>query len=269
MRTTALTVGLTLSIVLLFPACGPADKPAPTAATASVQAGLPSLTEAANHDLAQAAEGLDTLLTRVEALTDQPSADHLKGAQAAWQKAYGAFNRTLPLLLGNPATTKLVGTRLDPLPIEPGYVDALKEWPDSGIVNDSTLKLDAASLIEQNQIIDATQPSLGFQVIEFLLWGNESLPRKVSDFRFKRRTTYLRLAAQQLQQDMHAVNRQLASEGTDADAGLVAAHERLARAHTQAADPNFWIATPTLAIIEQASQGLPKSKTLPRATSKH
>lgn len=256
MRATALT----LCLLFLFPGCGPADKPAPAPAAASTApAALPPLPEAGKTALAQLDEALVALENASQSLTKTPSAALLKTAQSAWQTAYGKFNRALPWLLGNPAGAKLVASRLDAVPMEPGYIDALKQWPDSGIVNDPTLTLDAATLVEQNQVIDDSQPSLGFQVVEFLLWGNDELPRQADDFRFARRATYLELATHQLHEDVARTARLLEAKGTDAASGTQLARERLARIRASTGDN--WVAAPTLTLIDQADAQLPKPKT--------
>ena len=98
-------------------------------------------------------------------------------------------------------------------PILPGYVDYLVQYPNSGIVNDITLTLSELSLRGQQGLTDSGEVSIGFEVIAFILMGeqryNQSLaPRPSNDFEephANRRREYLRIAVSLLQQDLTAL----------------------------------------------------------------
>lgn len=69
----------------------------------------------------------------------------------------------------------------------PGYIDSVVDYPHSGIVNDTGLVLNEQNLRHQHELTDSSEVSIGFDVIEFLLWGehrfDDSLPtRPNSDF---------------------------------------------------------------------------------------
>ncbi len=53
----------------------------------------------------------------------------------------------------------------------PGFVDSVKSYPYSGIVNDTSIALSKKTLISEHGTADSDTISLGFSVIEFLLWG--------------------------------------------------------------------------------------------------
>ena len=62
-------------------------------------------------------------------------------------------------------------------PILPGYVDYVGTYSNSGIVNDITVNIDIPTLREQHGAFDLAEASLGFHVLEFLIWG-ENLKRQ-------------------------------------------------------------------------------------------
>ncbi|MBV1921905.1 MAG: hypothetical protein KUG73_14600 [Pseudomonadales bacterium] len=104
-----------------------------------------------------------------------------------------------------PLTTSVYST-----PILPGYVDYLLQYPNSGIVNDITLALSEQSLRGQQGLTDSGEISIGFEVIAFILMGeqryNQSLaPRPAIDFEEPnaiRRRQYLTITVSLLQQDL-------------------------------------------------------------------
>ena len=70
-------------------------------------------------------------------------------------------------------------------PILPGYVDYVEAYSDSGIVNDINVNLDILTLREQHGAFDLAEVSLGFHVLEFLIWGenlNQQDERPPSDY---------------------------------------------------------------------------------------
>lgn len=72
----------------------------------------------------------------------------------------------------------------------PGFIDAVPGYPYSGIVNDTSLPITRDELLNQHGLTDVSDVSLGFSVIEFLLWGihaqqPEAEPRLLEDFMAK------------------------------------------------------------------------------------
>ena len=76
-------------------------------------------------------------------------------------------------------------------PLEmPGFVDAVPGYPYSGIVNDATTPITRDELLRQHGLTDSSDVSLGFDVIDFLVWGAyhrnpETEPRPLEDFMAK------------------------------------------------------------------------------------
>ena len=225
---------------LLLAACGKPE-PAKPASNATPAATTPALSAAAHAQLAQLTQQTQALAQAAQTLSATPDDAHLKAAQSAWQAAYASFNQSLPWRLGNPSNLQRIEHRHDPLPIQPGYVDALKQWPDSGLVNDPTVTLDATTLVQQNQPTDDTEASLGFQVIEFLLWGSADLPRKADDFTQSRRALYLTLVTQQLVDDMATAVARCEQSGCDEAQGRKAAQARLDSIKQAAASQDAWL----------------------------
>ena len=106
--------------------------------------------------------------------------------------------------------------RIDQSPILPGYLDAVKGYPQSGYVF-SPLPIDALTLNKEHQFSDTLYVTLGFHAIEFLLWGeSDETTRKSSDYLAlkeskenpelapSRRSQLLSLTTQLLSVDLHA-----------------------------------------------------------------
>ncbi len=187
-----------------------------------------------DHLLALASEHYDIALSAIQKLNadisdllESPTAAALAQARVSWRNAYSAYLQTLPLTaidVNEPDDWKLAGlTRaaltesINPWPVEPGYVDYIDGYPYTGIVNDTTLNLSEGSLQEQHRFADASYISLGFQVMEFLLWGEDG-QRPAQDFDSEvsanatptrpvvknqdRRGEYLKTAGQMLQKNL-------------------------------------------------------------------
>ncbi|MCG8671374.1 MAG: hypothetical protein MI867_18360 [Pseudomonadales bacterium] len=83
-----------------------------------------------------------------------------------------AANKTTQLALDK--LRGRIATRLE----MPGFIDAIEGYPFSGIVNDTSLPLTKNDLINQHGLTDPNDVSLGFYVLEFLLWGENTNPEK-------------------------------------------------------------------------------------------
>lgn len=221
----------------------PIETPASTAQPVPVpDTGAPSATTAlltaqdAYRDqlLALASQRYDIALSAIQTLNadiadllETPSSATLAQTRTSWRNAYTAYLQTLPLTaieVTEPGDWQVAGlTRaaltesINPWPVEPGYIDYVEGYPYTGIVNDTTLNLSEGSLQEQHRFADASYISLGFQVLEFLLWGEEG-QRPAQDFNpavsanatpdrpvvkhQDRRGEYLKTAGQMLQKNL-------------------------------------------------------------------
>ena len=66
--------------------------------------------------------------------------------------------------------------RMDTWPLYPGYLDALPEWPESGLISDPYLEMTRKSLRTQHGATDASEASLGFAALFVALNGTEETP---------------------------------------------------------------------------------------------
>lgn len=75
-------------------------------------------------------------------------------------------------------------------PLElPGYVDSIQGYAGSGIVNDASLAITEASLREQHGLTSNEDVAIGFEVIAFLVWGEQRFnpqlePRPLSELTY-------------------------------------------------------------------------------------
>ncbi|MEP3653091.1 MAG: hypothetical protein ABJN17_15520 [Alloalcanivorax venustensis] len=202
----------------------------------------------------------------LRALLAGPDADTLATADSRWRDLYDAFNRHyLTLAAQACAGARLaVLQRLDAWPLYPAYVDALPAWPDSGIVNDPALELTGASLRRQQGATTDGEVALGFQPIRLLIAGAEGAPRQAKDLRAgakaesdepaaalrERRRTYLQLAADQLQADLNALDRDGDLTLTSLRCALETLDDRLAslRTHRQATAPEEGLYIPSVSV---------------------
>ena len=213
---TYLNLGLTLQrmgIAVLAPLLlvGCNDEAAGPQSIESVNEITPSVFELLNPELSASAKeivlkyieqiGTDLIQARIEierfqssivTLADHVSSENLNLSKQAWLDAHSAYELTT---LHRYFATQLIGEQnslalmqlqyqINHWPIIPGYIDYVNGYPDSGIVYDINVTLDVDSLREQHGAFDIYEVTLGFHVIEFLLWGydTDSVARPAADF---------------------------------------------------------------------------------------
>lgn len=201
----------------------------------------------------------------LRALLAAPGADTLATADRRWRDLYAAFNRHYLTLAAQACAGQRLAVlqRLDAWPLYPAYVDALPAWPDSGIVNDPALELTGASLRRQQGATADGEVALGFQPIRLLIAGAEGAPRQVDDLRVgaadsdapaaalrERRRTYLKLAADQLQADLDALDQNDDLTLTALRCALETLDDRLAalQTHRQATAPEEGLYIPSVSV---------------------
>lgn len=166
--------------------------------TSSVSA-KPALPVAINHQMLQsawqalssAAQDASALQERTRLFLEHPNATTLTTLRDSWRQSYSSFLQArffgfLPISDPPDWQRERIGYRgtlalLDAWPIEGGYIDYVPGYPLSGIVNDLALDLTPASLLAQHGLTDPSSASLGFHVMEFLLWGADG-QRTASDY---------------------------------------------------------------------------------------
>lgn len=109
----------------------------------------------------------------------------LENVKQLWHTCHTLYQGTELLLGVTPeqqnAMAKVRHNISSPLEL-PGYVDSIEGYPDSGIVHDTSLAMSEATLREQQGLTAEEDVSIGFDVIAFLIWGeqrfNPQLPER-------------------------------------------------------------------------------------------
>ena len=143
-------------------------------------------------DLIQAGIEIEKFQSSIVTLADHVSSENLSLSKQAWLDAHSAYELTTlhryfaTQLLGEQNSLALMQLQyqINHWPIIPGYIDYVNGYLDSGIVYDINVTLDVDSLREQHGAFDIYEVTLGFHVIEFLLWGydTDSVARPAADF---------------------------------------------------------------------------------------
>ncbi len=202
-------IGFAVLASLLLVGCS--DEAAESQSIESVKETTPSAFELLNPELSASAKeialgyvekiGTDLIQAGIETekfqssiimLTGQTNNENLTLSKQAWLDAHSAYELTTlhryfaTQLLGEQDSLALMQLQyqINHWPIIPGYIDYIDGYPDSGIVHDINVNLDVDSLREQHGAFDISEATLGFHVIEFLLWGydTDSVARPAADF---------------------------------------------------------------------------------------
>ena len=144
-------------------------------------------------DFKKVAIEIEKLQSSMVMLINQTNSKNLSLSRQAWQGAHSAYELTTlhryfaTQLLdehNNLALTQLQ-YQINHWPIVPGYIDYVDGYPDSGIIFDINVNLETGSLRVQHGFFDESEVTLGFHVIEFLLWGlrTDLDTRSANDYR--------------------------------------------------------------------------------------
>lgn len=148
----------------------------------------------------------------VQAFLDNPETGLQSDAQSAWHacyegwQAFSLFHR----VAFNPAAQEALNRSrrlINVRPFLPGYVDALPDYPYSGLVHETGMDLTLNNLLEQHQLMDLESPALGFPVVETLLWQTDLetywlISGEDGDLTITRRHQYMTLATEHLLQQL-------------------------------------------------------------------
>lgn len=133
-------------------------------------------------DSFQQAENLAVgLASAIETFNAQPDEEKLTDLKRLWGELYLAYQNGLINSSLDPASIQRITQRLNQWPIEPGYVDRLPLYPNSGIISDPFVEINEESLRKQHGLTHEFDVTLGFQPLAFLLWGEPGLSKFVSD----------------------------------------------------------------------------------------
>jgi len=148
--------------------------------------------EKIGSDLAQVTSQMEEFQSSILSFIDVPNSQNFNLSKQAWLEAHSAYELTtlhryfaMQLFEERDSLGLLqLQYQINYWPIVPGYIDYVDGYPDSGIVHDINVNLDSTSLKEQHGIFDVAEVTLGFHVIEFLLWGSgsDSQMREATDY---------------------------------------------------------------------------------------
>lgn len=183
--------------LLLLVACDQSPEPVESAPAPSVVVPALTLNNWSQGRYAAVRDSARKLQETVDTFVGNPSAETRGLLQDSWRDAH---DRYLEINLVTGAST--LDDRIDAWPMEPGFLDSLPDYPSSGIINDETLTIDTATVIEQHQITDASEVALGFHTIEYYAYE-----RPLADFmpgadNAERRRQLLTLVSTQLVDDI-------------------------------------------------------------------
>lgn len=207
-----LKIGQITLIALLLTACSEPSKP-PLQERRSLP--LPVSEMAARQlGLAQQAANATTQLVNVTAaFLERPNEAERNRWQSSWIDAHEAW-LSASILIPDERST------IDPWPIEPGFIDSLPDYPESGLVNDLVIEINGDSLRQQHQITDAAEVALGFHVLEYYIFERpleEFLPGAT---RVDRRSTLINEVARILLQDQLNYSRRFFISDGETPEGL-------------------------------------------------
>ena len=128
---------------------------------------------------------LTSLENQVAEFLESPQTSSMNSVRSGWLSAHSSYELTTlhryfaEQILSEEEVLALYQFyyQINHWPILPGYIDYVGTYSNSGIVNDITVNIDIPTLREQHGAFDLAEASLGFHVLEFLIWG-ENLKRQ-------------------------------------------------------------------------------------------
>ena len=164
----------------------------PELSAAAKQIGL-DYAEQIRVDFSQVSIEIEELRFAISEFIAQTNTENLDRARQSWLLAHSAYELTTlhryfaASILDEQSSIALLQLQyqINHWPIVPGYLDYVNGYPDSGIVHDINVNLDSTALREQHGAFDVSEVTLGFHVLEFLLWGSpntQSQLRPADDF---------------------------------------------------------------------------------------
>ena len=151
--------------------CGDSDG-IPANAGAAVQT-YARIVRASYEDSLTRARDLDTAL---QAFTAGPSATTLGSARTAWLAAREPYLQTeVYRFYDGPIDNPTDGPEglINAWPLDEAYIDYVEGDTSAGIINDTSVTIDAATLESLNEQGGEENIATGYHAIEFLLWGQD------------------------------------------------------------------------------------------------
>jgi uncharacterized iron-regulated protein len=167
---------------------------------------LSSLTKLAEDAYKKLHKAIQTLSDQVIDLGTQPTQKKLEISQSSWLDAHNAYLNTSifrtiislsgvtppPLSTDNEESDRIIHEshiRIDQYPYIPGYLDAVKGFPSSGLIfSEQTITEEFLNI--EHQFSDTAYVAIGFHALEVMLFGDTG-NRASTDFAPKKQTTTL------------------------------------------------------------------------------
>ena len=161
--------------------------------------------------------------TAVAAFVAAPSTATHQAAKDAWLRARDPYGVTEAFrFYDGPIDDAVDGPegQINAWPMDEVYIDYVEGMPDTGIINDTSVTIDAPTLIGLNEMGGETNIATGWHAIEFLLWGQDLSAdgpgaRPFEDYivggmvpNADRRGQYLQVVADLLVADLQSVETQ-------------------------------------------------------------
>lgn len=193
--------------------------------------------QASSDQFEQAASQWQQTLTQFGQAPEQDSLDALRVTLTQWYATL-AGQYLLPAARACQLEQQIILERLDSWPLYPGYIDALPEWPESGLISDPYLEMTRKTLRTQHGATDSAEASLGFAALFVVLNGTADSPKPLTAFTGEedsvaRRQQWLALASEQLIADYRTLVSHATLTAADLHCGarsLLSRHQKLALA---------------------------------------
>ena len=121
---------------------------------------------------------IDLLNESIALFLSEPTEENRAALGDSWARSHGALVKSGTQPLSDELSAKHSSSLLyhaDAWPIQPGYIDAIDGYPNSGIVNDITVSLSVESLRLQHGFSDADEIILGFHPLEYLIFAKTAI----------------------------------------------------------------------------------------------
>lgn len=121
---------------------------------------------------------IDLLNESIALFLSEPTEENRVALGDSWTRSHEALVRSGTQPLSDELSAKHASSLLyhsDAWPIQPGYIDSIDGYPNSGIVNDITVSLSVESLRLQHGFSDADEIILGFHPLEYLIFAKTAI----------------------------------------------------------------------------------------------
>ncbi len=185
------------------------------------------------HSYTSAHQAAQRLQGSIGRFLKSPTATTLADARSAWVSARVPYLKTEafrfydgPIDLKSPqGEEEGPEIHINAWPLNEAFIDSVKGNPKAGLINDRTVPITRAAILERDQVSDEADVTTGWHAIEFLLWGQDLSAtgpgdRKASDYtpgkgNNDRRRMYLKTVTDMLVEDIGGLAKAWDPAGKD------------------------------------------------------